>query len=98
MEKNSFYNNMPEASTLSKEGKADSAMWDCLILWPYQKDEFITASFSFPGHWHQGETMHSQNSGSIHPDSADDREPPSFSGSVPGQTAAFGPDTYTHRR
>ena len=41
--RNSFYNNMPEASTLSKEGKADSAMWGCLILWLYQKDEFTTA-------------------------------------------------------
>ena len=51
-------------------------MWGCLILWSYQKDGFITASFSFPGHWHQGETMHSQNSGSIHQNLPDDQDFP----------------------
>ena len=49
-------------------------MWGCLILWSYQKDGSITASFSFPGHWRQGETMHSQNSGSIHQDLPDDQD------------------------
>ena len=33
--------------------------------------------------------MHSQNSGSIHQDLPDDQELPSFSSSVPGQTAAI---------
>ena len=47
MERNSFCSNMPVASTLNKESKADSAMWGCLILWSYQKDGSITASFSF---------------------------------------------------
>lgn len=46
VERNSFCNNMPEASTLNKESKADSAMWGCLILWSYQKDEFLTACLS----------------------------------------------------
>ena len=39
MERNSFCSNMPVASTLNKEGKADSAMWGCLILWSYQKED-----------------------------------------------------------
>ncbi len=39
-----------------------------------------------------------QNSGSIHQDLPDEQELPSFSSSVPGQTAAFCPDTYTLRR
>ena len=47
MERNSFYSNMPVASMLNKDSKADSAMWGCLILWFYQKDGSITASFSF---------------------------------------------------
>ena len=46
MERNSFCSNMPVASTLNKESKADSAMWGCLILWSYQKDEFLTACLS----------------------------------------------------
>ena len=44
--RNSFYSNMPVASMLNKESKADSAMWGCLILWSYQKDEFLTACLS----------------------------------------------------
>ena len=39
---------MPVASTLNKESKADSAMWGCLILWSYQKDESITALLKMP--------------------------------------------------
>jgi len=46
VERNSFCSNMPVASILNKESKADSAMWGCLILWFYQKDGPITASFS----------------------------------------------------
>jgi hypothetical protein len=45
VERNSFCSNMPVASTLNKESKVDSAMWVCLILWSYQKDGSITASF-----------------------------------------------------
>ncbi len=44
--KKQFLRNMPVASTLNKESKADSAMRGCLILWSYQKDGSITASFS----------------------------------------------------
>ena len=47
VERNSFCSNMSVASMLNKESKADSAMWGCLILWSYQKDGSITASFSF---------------------------------------------------
>ena len=35
-----------------------------------------TGFFSFSRDWHQGETMHSQNFGSIHQDLPDDQELP----------------------
>lgn len=46
VERNSFYSNMSVASMLNKESKVASDMWGCLILWSYQKDEFLTACLS----------------------------------------------------